>query len=60
MALGPEARSLAFLISKTDGYGGKTSGFSLESSEISYVCVCVCVCVCMGVRARVQMCVYMW
>ena len=57
MALGPEARSLAFLISKTDGCGGKTSGFSLESSEISYVCVCVCVSVCACACVRVCRCV---
>lgn len=54
MALGPEARSLAFLISKTDGCGGKTSGFSLESSEISYMCVCVSVRAC----ACADVCVY--
>jgi hypothetical protein len=53
LALGPEAGSLVCSISKTGGCGGKTSGFSLESSKLS--CACLCAWVCVHVRA----CVYM-
>ena len=42
LALGPEAGSLV-LSDQIAGCGGKTAGFSLESSKVN-VCVCVCVC----------------
>ena len=53
LALGPEAGSLVCSINKTGGCGGKTSGFSLESSKISCACLCawVCVCTCACVHA---------
>ena len=60
LALGPEAGSLVCSINKTGGCGGKTSGFSLESSKISCACLCVCthvrVCVCMHVCMCVHAC----